>query len=638
MSGWTRFVVALCAFVAASAAGAEPPTFVRTEERAPCAHRDPLRRPFFGDLHVHTTYSFDAWGQGTRNDPFDAYRFAKGEPVGIQPYDAAGQPARHIQLRRPLDFAMVSDHAEKLGETELCRTPGSPAYDRLACVIARRWPRLGYALINSLFMAVPPASLSFCGEDGEVCRKAAQGPWRRIQEAAEQHYDRTAACRFTTFVGSEWTGMPDGENIHRNLVFRNAAVPENPPNYVEDRTAERLWERLDRDCIDAGTGCDVLAIPHNSNVSGGRMFAVEQSDGRPITRAWAAQRARLETLVEVTQHKGDSECRAGNAGDELCSFETLPYATMTEMAAQVPDTTPRPGSYVREALARGLLLGQETGVNPFAFGLIGSTDGHLGAPGFVAEDQFVGHAAGTVSARLAIPPMPDRLDFNPGGLAVLWAEENSRDALFEAMRRREAYATSGPRMLVRMFGSLETPAAVCGSDAFVAEGYAHGVPMGGELPAPGPGGGAPVLSVWALRDAGVPGHPATPLERIQIVKSWVEDGETHTRVFDVAGEDAPGEVDLATCAPAPGGADSLCAAWQDPDFRPGAPSVYYARVVERPSCRWNQFVCNAAGVDCDAKTPIPDGLGACCDPDVPRTIRERAWTSPIWFTPTEAER
>ena len=627
-----RLAVALLACGVAIPAAAELP-FARTEERADCAHFDPERRAFFGDLHVHTTYSFDAWGQGTRNDPFDAYRFAKGAPIGIQPYGPSGGSERSVRLRRPLDFAMVSDHAEKLGETHICRTPGASGYDSFTCLTARRWPKLGYALINSLFMAVPPSYLSFCGEDGAVCKAAAEGPWRRTRQAAEQHYDRSEACRFTTFVGVEWSGMPEGNNLHRNLVFRNHVVPETIPNYVEDQTPERMRDRLDRDCLQAGTGCDVLAIPHNSNVSGGLMFAAERLDGLPIDEEWARQRARIETLVEVTQHKGDSECAAGNAGDELCSFETLPYAIMAQMSPQLPSEDPKPGSFVREALAAGLVLEQKLGANPFAFGLIGSTDNHLGTPGLVAEDQFVGHAAGTVSARLEIPPLPDRIDFNPGGLAVLWAEENSRDALFEAMRRREAYGTSGPRMRVRLFGSWNPDAEACGTDRFVSEGYARGVPMGGSLPPRPRGRGAPALSVWAMRDPGAEERPGVPLERIQIVKSWEEDGEPRTRVFEAAGEVEPGEVDLATCAPAPGGARDLCTVWRDPDFDPDSAAVYYARVVERPSCRWNQWTCNAAGVACDDPTTIPPGLAACCDPDVPRTIRERAWTSPIWYRP-----
>ena len=634
-----RALIAAVAWVLVGGAlHADPLPFERTEERADCTHFEPTRRAFFGDLHVHTTYSFDAWGQGTRNDPFDAYRFARGEAVGIQPYTDLGTPLRNVALRRPLDFAMVSDHAEKLGETQLCRTPGAAGYDAFTCVIARRWPRLGYALINSLFAAVPPRPLSICGESGEICREAATEPWARIQDAAERHYDRTAACRFTPFVGYEWSGMPEGNNIHRNIVFRNATVPEHIPSYVTDPSPEELWDRLETDCLEAGTGCDALAIPHNSNVSGGLMFRTLRSDGGEVDAGWARQRARLETLVEVTQHKGDSECRVGSAGDELCGFETLPYGLMEQMADQIPDETPAPGSYVREALAEGLAVQQQLGVNPFAFGLIGSTDNHLGTPGLVAEDRFVGHAAGTVTARFSVPPLPDRLDFNPGGLAVLWAEENSRDALFAAMKRREAYATSGPRITVRMFGTLRSEGATCGRPGFARTGYASGVPMGGELAPAAMPARAPSLAIWSLQDAGVADRPGTPLERIQVVKSWLEAGEPRTAVFDVAGEEEPGEVDLDTCAPAPGGSPELCAVWQDPAFDPSAPAVYYARVVERPSCRWNQWVCNGAGVVCRDPETIPAGLESCCEADVQRTIRERAWTSPIWYTPPVSNR
>ena len=611
--------------------------FARSERRAPCAHQDPLRQPFFGDLHVHTAFSFDGWGQGTRGTPRDAYAFAKGASIGIQPYDAEGQPLRRVQLRRPLDFTLVSDHAELLGETHICATPGAPGHDSFVCWLNRRFPLLGYALVNSEYSSRTPHRFRLCGEGGGRCREQEALAWRAIQDAAEEAYDRSAACRFTSFVGYEWSGMPDGNNLHRNVVFRNAVVPARPANYIEHTTVEALWTRLEQDCLAAGNGCDVLAIPHNSNVSGGLMFQGLRSDGEPLEQRDALRRVTHERLLEVTQHKGDSECRAGGS-DELCSYEKLPYARMDQMASARMWSEPAPLSYAREALAEGLLLQQRLGVNPFALGLVAATDTHLATPGNVDEDRFVGHAAGTVNARLEVPPLPDRIDFNPGGLTVVWAEENSRDALFEAMRRREAYGTSGPRLQVRFFGGYGYGPELCFASDFAAQGYAGGVPMGGELPPPlsTSGAGAPRFAVSALEDPGTLDLAGTKLQRIQIVKIWLEGEAAREAVFDVAGDPKNGAaVDPLTCNPTGPGFEQLCTVWRDPAFDPRAPALYYARVVENPSCRWNAWACLAARVDCASPDAVKGGLEPCCDAAVPKTIQERAWTSPIFYTPPE---
>ncbi len=606
--------------------------FERTETREDCAHHQPLRQPFFGDTHVHTVFSLDAWAQGTRNTPRDAYRFVRGEAVGIQPHDAEGAATRTLRLRRPLDFAMVSDHAEMLGETSICRTPGAPGHDRFVCVLLRRWPALGYMIVNSQWSAGGSRREDLCGADGSACALAARSPWQAIQAAAEEFYDRSAACRFTTFVGFEWSGSRVGM-IHRNVLFRNERVPALPPNAIDDGHDERrLWERLEAECTEAGTGCDALAIPHNPNVSHGSLFAATDPDGEPLTPALAARRARLEPLVEITQHKGDSECRAGQ-GDALCDFETLPFADVAGHASRLYRDPPPPGVYVREALVEGLALREQLGVNPFKLGIVGATDGHMGTPGLVDEEAFVGHAAGTVSARLEVPPLPDSPWFNPGGLAGVWAEENSRDSLFEALRRRETWGTSGPRIVVRLFAGWEIDAGLCDAADFERRGYATGVPMGADLPAPPGEGAAPSLAVRALRDPGAAGHPGTSLERIQIVKGWLEDGEPRERVFDAAETESRARVDPATCERSAGGADRLCRVWRDPDFDPGQPAFYYARVVESPSCRWTRHACLAARVECDGLLGPRGPLAACCDPAFPTTLQERAWTSPVWYEP-----
>lgn len=632
---WIALQTGCCtaaAVIVASAAVAT--TAALAGDREPCSDRTPLRRPFFGDTHVHTTFSFDAWGQGTLGGPDAAYRYAKGERVGIQPYDENEVAQAHVRLRRPLDFAIVTDHSDLLGETEICRRPELEGHGSLVCRVVRRFPALGYALINGhTYSSEHPTRYSFCGHDGRRCLDAAKTPWRITQEAAEAHYDRSDACRFTTFVGYEWTGMPSGDNIHRNIVFASEIAQDFPTTYIETPTAEGLWSSLVDECLEGKPGCDVIAIPHNSNVSNGRMWTTSRPDGSPIGPQDARRRARLETLVEVTQHKGDSECRAG-AEDELCAYETLSYARMQEMAKPGGDFTPAPLIYTRDALAAGLLEQQRIGVNPFQFGLIGSTDTHFATPGMVDEDEFKGHAAGTSNSRFGVPAFPDRPDFNPGGLAVFWAEENSRPSLFAAMKRREAYGTSGPRIVARFFGGWDFEPDLCRDPDLVAKGYAGGVPMGGELRGRAHDQTrAPSFIVSALRDPGDRGVPSTPLQRIQIIKGWAAGNETQERVYDVVGDaNSNADVDLATCIPRGKGFDELCHVWRDPDFDPETPSFYYARVVENPSCRWNSWVCQRAGVDCAAGNP-PDGLALCCDDSVPKTIQERAWTSPIWYTP-----
>ncbi len=613
-------------------------SFKRTEAREPCREYDPLRKPFFGDTHVHTTFSFDAWGQGTLTGPREAYRFAKGEAIGMQPYSAEGVASRSIQLRRPLDYAVVTDHSDLLGETRICREDDLEGSDSLICRVMRRFPKLGYVLINGhVYSSENPARYSFCGPDGQVCLDAGMDPWLEIQAAAEAHYDRSADCRFTSFVGYEWTGMPGSNNIHRNVIFRNSKAQDYPTTYIETPTQEGLWSALDEECLKQENGCDVLAIPHNSNVSGGLLFTTTRSDGTPLSPEEARTRNRLETLVEVTQHKGDSECRPG-AEDELCLYETLTYPRMSDMAggSMMPEELPS-NIYVREVLGEGLVQMAELGTNPFKFGLIGATDTHLGAPGLVDEDRFQGHAAGTVDARFETPSYPDRPDFNPGGLGVFWAEENSRDALFAAMRRREAYGTSGPRMTVRFFGGWDYPLDLCQEPAFVETGYTGGVPMGGDLPKHTESA-VPRFAVSALRDPGGQGAPSHPLERIQIIKGWLENGEAKEKVYDIAGQPSAEEsVNLSTCTAQSPGSDQLCQVWQDPDFHSDQPAFYYARVLEVPSCRWNQYVCNDHGVDCSDPDSVPDSLSPCCNPEIPTTIQERAWTSPIWYTPESKE-
>jgi hypothetical protein len=609
-------------------------------ERAPCLERNPLRNAYFGDLHVHTAYSQDASTQGTRALPDDAYRFARGETLGVQPYDANGKPLRSIRLRRPLDFVAVTDHAEQFGETHICRTPGLPGHDSWICRVYRRWPRLAFFLMNTSASAFgKPDRFDFCGKDGRHCLEAARIPWQDTQAAAEAAYDRTPQCEFTSFVAYEWTAAPSSNNLHRNVIFRNEIVPELPISYFEAHTAQALWKSLDDECLQKDNGCDVLVIPHNSNLSGGLMFLEKPLDGGPPSLQWAEDRAFFEPLVEVMQHKGGSECLVGIGNtDEACGFEKMGYSNFAGKFFPPIKDAPERASFVRHALGRGLVLKNSIGANPFKFGMVGGTDTHLGAAGAADEDRFLGHGGAGVPADKVIPPgLPDDIDFNPGGLTVAWAEENTRDSLFEAFRRKETYATSGPRMTVRVFGGWDIPGKLCGSLEFVRHGYLHGVPMGGDLPPrdDSTGDGPPRFAVWAQADPGTNGSPHAPIERLQMVKGWLDaDGNTRERVYDIAGDrDDPHAVNPDTCELPPGGNASLCTVWTDPDFRAGEDAFYYVRVLEVPTCRWNQYICLEKGVDCDDESTIGEGLEPCCDADTPKTIQERAWTSPIWYVP-----
>ncbi len=620
--------------VEASAEGA--PAYALTEKREPCAAHDPLRAPYFGDTHVHTGYSQDASTQGTRTTPRDAYRFARGNALAIQPWRADGSSLRSVQLDRPLDFAVVTDHAEQIGEVHICKTPGAPGHDSLVCMLYRGWPRAAFFVMNSAYSS-GGERFDFCGEHGAGCLEAAQYVWRDTQAAAEEAYDRSAACRFTSFVGYEWTsGVDNGKNLHRNVIFRNERVPSLPISTMETGpNAAQLWEQLERECVKGTPGCEVLTIPHNSNLDGGLMFQSARALGAEIDASEAKIRARWEPLVEVMQHKGDSECLlGGDTTDEACGFEKLPYDNFGGRYMSFRREPPARGQYAREALKRGLASDAKLGANPFRFGLIASTDTHLGTPGLANEAAFPGHGgAGAADAAVLPAGLPDAVEFGPGGLAVLWAEQNSRDALFAAMQRREAYGTSGTRPVVRFFGGFALPDDLCSVPALVAQGYAHGVPMGGELQATR-ASAAPRFVVLATKDPGSRLEPGSDLERVQIVKGWLDAaGATHERVLDVAGGPNGASVDTQTCRTRGRGHARLCSVWRDPEFDASERAFYYARVLENPSCRWSQRVCIAKRVDCARPETVGEGLEGCCAPEHRPTIQERAWTSPIWVSP-----
>jgi uncharacterized protein DUF3604 len=632
-----------------------------TEQRQPCSNFDALRRPHFGDTHVHTAWSFDANSQDTRNKPEDAYKFAKGGSMGIQPYDENDKPMRTIQLDRPLDFTAVTDHSEFMGEMRMCNTSGMPGYWHPVCIAHRHYPQLTFGTLAAYGLA-GKKRWGFCGDNGETCMEKAADTWADVQHAAEQAYDRSSDCSFTSFVAYEWTAsVGSGQNLHHNVVFKNENVPDRALSWIESPSQVHLWDYLDKECLEDNPGCDAVVIPHNSNLSGGLMFETarvesEEIPAGPVTAEEATRRARWNTLFEVMQHKGSSECDNRNptwSEDEYCDFEKMGYDSfggkdtgMAEDGAMdwltifvgddaLPETKlPEENNFLRYALKKGLQQQAELGVNSFKYGLISSTDTHIAAPGLAMEKNHPGHGGAGMGSGEGVPKgLPDELEYGPGGLAVLYAEENTRDSLFAAMQRREAYATSGTRPVLRFFGGWEYPENLCNAADMVAQGYAGGVPMGGDLSAPVEEDAAPRFVISALADSGTAEYPGNPLQRVQLIKGWYEDGELKESVLDVAGGDNDATVDIDSCATSGSGHAQLCSVWQDNDFNPSAEAFYYTRVLENPSCRWSQRICVDAGVRCDDPATIVQGMEKCCAADHKKVIQERAWSSPIWYTP-----
>ena len=569
------------------------------------------RLALFGDLHVHTVNSFDAYSFGVRATPDDAYRYARGEAIE-HPLGYA------VQLRGgALDFYAVTDHAVYLGAMGALHDPDDPL---------QRHPLAQELIANSNPLnpvldgaSIPAAVMSGRRIRGFDAARVMDSAWQRNVDAAERHNEPGA---FTTFIAYEYTSSPQRITLHRNVIFAGARVSHFPFSVVDSPNPENLWRWMD-DLREAGI--EALAIPHNSNLSSGLTFERTDWSGRPIDADYAARRLRNEPLVEVTQVKGTSETHpALSPDDEWAGFEVW--------APPGPDRAP--GSYARDALRAGLAIEATSGVNPYRFGLIGSSDGH-NASSPVDEDRYFGKLGrhdGTPGRRGSMPADPEDtepvgpsfLSWSAAGLAGVWAEENTRPSIYAALRRREAFATSGPRIQVRFFAGYGYGDDLADGAGAVDRAYAGGVPMGGELRTNA--ARTPEFFVWAVRDPN-----EAPLQRVQVVKGWLADGETHERVFDAACSDglAPDPethrcpdngagVDLEDCTPSgASGATELRGVWRDPTFSAEKPAFYYARVLQNPTCRWSTWDAIRAGV-----APAEG---------VPATIQERAWSSPIWL-------
>ena len=597
---------------------------------------NPLRNAYFGELHVHTSYSLDAFMNGNRHGPAVAYRFARGEPLTLY----GGETT---QLRVPLDFIAITDHAESFGDLNLCKNPDSAVYDDSMCQGMRTIDRaLQGRIIGDWRIDGATRLTDVCGDDGRRCIDASKDTWRRSRELAEQFNDPGT---FTTLVAYEYSPhiLTPLAKVHRNVIFRTADVPETVFSAF-DGTAENLHEWLESTCRQP---CRVLTIPHNPNASSGRFFWLgRNSDGTPWTQEILDRRAGIDRLVEIYQGKGSSECHTGiGLTDEECGFE------MWVRNCGPDDTEGCAGAtdMVRDAVVNGLRVEQERGVNPFKLGFIGATDAHLSNPGDVEEDDYEGQIGvpdDTPQERLAPGGFQGGArgaddggwgfggptKFSPGGLAGVWAEQNTREAIWDALARRETFGTSGPRIRVRFFGGFQLPEDLHRNRDLVRIGYERGVPMGGDLVA-ARNGHAPRFVVRATRDP-----DSAPLQKLQVVKGWIEDGESTTKIYDVACSDGitadastglcrdnGATVDLETCEiSADRGASELATTWTDPDFDPDTPSLYYVRVLENPVCRWSTH--DALRIDATLSSYVPP------------TIKERAWTSPIWYTPNSASR
>ena len=596
---------------------------------SPYAERDFPSNVYFGDTHLHTDISMDAGAFGNRLGLDPAYKFARGEQV-------ESSKAGPVRLSRPLDFLVVADHSDNMGFFPdliagapfiLADPTGKDWYDRIK---AGKGVGVAIELIGLFAQDKFPPALVYKPDSAPY--KAA---WDQTVAAAER-YNQPGV--FTAFIGYEWTSLIHGNNMHRVVVYRDGGdkggqmVPYTTAAPQGSTNPRDLWKWLAG--YERKTGGKVLAIAHNGNLSNGIMFPItEQYDGKKLDVEYVTQRARWEPLYEATQIKGDGETHPFlSPNDEFADYENWDIGNLDVSEAKTDAMLS--GEYAREALKRGLELEAKLGTNPYKFGMIGSTDSHTSLA-TTAENNFWGKHAGAEPSptRMMHPFMATEKGAIMGwqmvasGLAAVWAKENTREALFDAMERKEVYATTGTRLAVRFFGGWDFTAKDLDNREPAFVGYERGVPMGGDLPANATGKKAPSFMVYALRDP-IGGN----LDRIQIIKGWYDGKQQHEKVYDVAwsGDRKPGKdgkvppvgntVDAKTASWTNTiGASELGTVWSDPDFDPQQRAFYYARVLEIPTPRWSTYDAFRFGV------PIPDGA--------PVATQDRAYTSPIWYTP-----
>jgi len=577
-------------------------------------------RVFFGDTHLHSSWSTDAGMAGATLGPDVAYRVSRGEEV-------TSHLGWRVRLVRPLDFLVLADHAENLGLADFIRR-SDPII--LANETGKRWHDLvkegnGYDAFIEWLQA---GAVDLINEP-----RMASAVWERVVENADKYYQPGV---FTTFHGFEWTSHPDGNNMHRVVIFRDGIDRTSqvlPYSQFNSTDPEDLWAYMA--AYEEQTNGRILSIPHNANLSNGLMFDVETYSGQPLTEAYVRTRIHFEPLVEVTQMKGDGEAHPFlSPDDEFADFETLDAGNISGMFAKTPEMLPK--EYARSALLEGLRLGERLGTNPFKFGMIGATDSHTALPTSREENNFskasfVEPSADRFEHALVQGAVPElsifEVDVGAAGLAAVWARENTREAIWDAMARKEVYATTGTRLTVRVFAGWDFEEDEVQRPDFAREGYRRGVPMGGDL-RNAPAGQAPKFMIRALRDP-----DGANLDRVQVIKGWLDsNGETHERIYDVACSDdrrirdrrcerpVGNTVDIADASYTNSiGEPFLAAYWQDPDFEASQSSFYYVRVLEIPTPRWTAYDAKFFNVE------MPEGTTM--------ELQDRAYTSPIWYTP-----
>jgi hypothetical protein len=600
----TRLALCLFAICACGGHHGSPPDAPITDagmqdgavDAAPCADFNPSHNLYWGDLHTHTALSADAYEWGNRNLPHDAYRFAS-DPTALTQLAAAGNPAPGpmVSIDRALDFDAVTDHSEWLGATWGCGeladgTPFNPSSPFLTSTQCQTYRSDADAKIGKMFAdAAAVIGLECNGglEGSPACASFTASAFQVERQAAHDAYQR---CKFTPLVAYEYTRSANGATLHQNVIFGSENVPPVPYDSTEYPLPADLWNALAASCTTA-TGCDVLTIPHNSNLSQGGAFVV------PAGVNAQTQMNTYQRLVEIHQHKGNSECYAGTVGpvDPTCAFEHV-------TAPETP-TPELPANFVRHAFSAGIAAYPANKVDPFQMGVVGATDDHNGIPGYVKEDTWQGHAGDrdyTPAQRLNREPT-----HNPGGITGVWATQNTREDIFAALHRRETFATSGPRIAVRFYQTWSNHNFCTGGfpENVLAAG---GVAMGSTMPTAPAGTTAPQLVISALKDT-------DDLAEVDIIKGAYVGGTLNVNVQRFT----PSTPNTTWTN------GSVCLGWTDPTFDPTGPAYYYVRVLQVPTFRWSHYDCLAA--------PTTAGCGAGGPLDV--QIQERAWTSPIWWLP-----